>query len=127
MYTRKRGVGPVRKLALAGRTGEDPVVAHRVRRPSAPQEQSLRQLWIERDGLLRCLCLVGADALKRNGTGDVQFEVLEIHVRPFQRQQLAHAQPGENVEKHGGLARLLDVFKQRLDLLDVQRLFGKAA
>ena len=36
----------------------------------------------------------------------MQFEILEIHVRPLQCQKLAHVKPGENVNEHGRLARL---------------------
>jgi hypothetical protein len=49
--------------------------------------------------------------LESNGTGNVQFKVLEIHVRPFQCQQLTHSQAGENVQEHGRLAWLLEMLR----------------
>jgi len=80
----KDGEGPVRELFLACGTGEDSITIHRVSRLPSPHQQNASQLRIERDWFLRCFRLARAHALKGNGPGHVQFEVLEVHVGPFQ-------------------------------------------
>ena len=55
-----------------------------------------------------------------DGFGDVDFEVLEVNVRPLQRQQFTHAQTGQDIQEHGGLAGIPEMFQQAFDLLDVE-------
>ena len=43
--------------------------------------------------------------LVRDGLGDVEDEVLEIHVRPLERQQVACTQAGQDIQKYGAIAR----------------------
>ena len=85
-----------------------------------PISAALRPIRRRPDRLLQCFRFALANPLKGNGTGDEQFETLEIHIRPFQRQQLARPQSSDNVQEHGCFARLLEMLEQRLELLDVQ-------
>jgi hypothetical protein len=39
--------------------------------------------------------------------GDVKSKIFEVHVRPLERQQLAHAKPRENVQEYSGFAGIL--------------------
>lgn len=55
-----------------------------------------------------------------NRTSDVNLQIFEVHVRPFEGKQLAHAQVRQDVEEHGCFAGVLEILQKSFDLLDVQ-------
>jgi len=77
--------------------GKDPIVRSVIRRFTLPREQIVRHVGVEWHRLSRRLGFAASDDLVNDRTPDMQFEILEIHVPPFQTEQLPDAQTGSRV------------------------------
>src|SRR5260370_34988150 len=78
-------------------TGKDPVLRGGVAGKLTPSCQSLCQVRVERDGLLRGLRLAGPWHLHHDRANHADLQAGEIDVLPFQSKQLTHSQSGANV------------------------------
>src|SRR5579862_9022098 len=96
---------PVRLSAPTVRAGEDPVARGLVVRVSPPRAKCSREKRIERNRFLRRLGLTRVDNLQDDGTRYADLVLDKIDIRPFESEQLAGSQAGDDIEQnHGAFA-----------------------
>jgi hypothetical protein len=82
--------------ALHRDAGKDPILRS-VIRCTPPREQIVRHVEVEWHRLSGRLGLAASDDLVDDRAADMQFEILEIDIPPFQTEQLPDAQTGSRV------------------------------
>src|SRR5467141_4077721 len=113
---------PIRSPSPGRRAGEDPVLGTGVGCMETPSFESLRQVRVERDWLLRCLGLARAGHLHHDRANHADLLAGEIDVLPLQRKQLTHSQSRTNVQKHEGALSQPERVEQQLNFGDAEDL-----
>ena len=88
---------PVWLGALHRDAGKDPILRSVIRRFTLPREQIVRHEGVKWHWLSGRLGFAASDDLVNDRTPDMQFEILEIHIPPFQTEQVPDAQTGSRV------------------------------
>ena len=88
---------PVWLGALHRDAAKDPILCSVIRRFTLPREQIVRHEGVEWHWLSGRLGFAASDDLVNDRAPDMQFEILEIHILPFQAEQLPDAQTGSRI------------------------------
>ena len=95
-------VRPVWLSPLHGLAGKDVIVVHRVGALPSSAPQIVSHIAVERNQLSGCLRFAIADNLMPDGTGHLNFKIVEIQIPPTECEEFAHAKPGACIEQSQG-------------------------
>ena len=112
---------------LIDRAREHPALRRLIWRLAPPFAQRCDQIIVSGDRFLRAFCLTNANDILHDGARYIDLLGLEVHVSPFQREQLTPPQAGGYGQQDQRSFSKAQVCEQSLDFIDAQEIWRRAA